>query len=322
MKLAVVFPGQGSQRVGMGQDWMNHAEASAVFEKAESSLGFLLSKLCFEGPEGELRLTTNTQPAILATSIAIYRSLLEALRLRSIAFSPAYFAGHSLGEYTALVAAETLSVADALTTVRERGRLMQVAVPAGEGAMAAIIGLDPAQIGAINREVSSELNAVLDIANFNSPEQTVVSGHASAVAEALPRYTAAGAKRVAELPVSAPFHSALMTPAADGLKPILGSLPFKVPTVPVISNLAVQPYPDDPSQYQLLLHAQIFNPVRWVETMHYFAAQGVTHLLEVGPGKVLRMLAVKTNRELQSMNIELEADIEGVAAWLSGAEAS
>lgn len=322
MKLAVVFPGQGSQHVGMGRDWMNHAEARDVFEKAESSLGLLLSTLCFDGPEGELRLTTNTQPAILATSIAIYCSLLETLRLRGVEFAPAYFAGHSLGEYTALVAAESLTVADALITVRERGRLMQAAVPPGEGAMAAVIGLDPAEIGVINREIASELNAVLDIANFNSPDQTVVSGHANAVAEALPRYTAAGAKRVAELPVSAPFHSALMTPAADGLKPILGSLPFKTPRTPVISNLAVQPYPEDPAQYHLLLHAQIFNPVRWVETMQYFAAQGVTHLLEVGPGKVLRMLAVKTNRELSSMNIEFEAELDGLVAWLQGAEAA
>ncbi len=252
MKLALMFPGQGSQHAGMGRDWLGHRAAQAVFEEADAVLGFSLSELCFEGPEEALRLTTNTQPAILATSIAIYRSLTEALEQQGIPFNPEFIAGHSLGEYSALVAARALTLADALLVVRERGRLMQVAVPVGAGAMAAVMGLDPAKISGINHGVTSELNAVLDIANFNSPEQTVVSGQAMAVHEAMPRYEAAGAKRVAELPVSAPFHSALMTPAADGLKPMLQSLPFAKTRVPVISNLAVQPYPDDPAQY---LHA-------------------------------------------------------------------
>jgi [acyl-carrier-protein] S-malonyltransferase len=321
MKLALLFPGQGSQHAGMGRDWLPHRAAQAVFEEADSVLGFGLSELCFDGPEDALRLTTNTQPAILATSIAMYRALTDTLIHRGIAFTADYYAGHSLGEYSALVAARALTLADALLIVRERGRLMQIAVPVGEGAMAAVMGLDPAQISSINHEVNSELNAVLDIANFNSPEQTVVSGHAKAVHEAMPRYAAAGAKRVAELPVSAPFHSALMTPAADGLKPMLQSLPFAKTLTPVISNLAVQPYPDDPAQYSMLLHAQIFNPVRWVETIQYFAANGVTHVLEIGPGKVLRMLSMKTCRELKAMNIELEADIEPLVAWLTASEA-
>jgi [acyl-carrier-protein] S-malonyltransferase len=322
LSLAVVFPGQGSQHTGMGRDWLAHPAALEVFDAADRALRFPLSALCFDGPEEELRLTENTQPAILATSYAIYRAAREALAARDLVLAPAYFAGHSLGEYTALVAAGALDLADALSTVRERGRLMQQAVPVGQGAMAAVSGLDPALIGAVNRDVASRLNAVLDIANYNSPEQTVVSGHAQAVAEALPLYTAAGAKRVTELPVSAPFHSTLMAPAADGLKPLLQALPFSATHVPVISNLAVQPYPADPVQYPLFLHAQIFNPVRWVETVQYFVAQGVTHVLEVGPGKVLRLLAVKTSRELKTLNIELEADLEALAAWLGAAGAA
>lgn len=322
MKLALMFPGQGSQHAGMGRDWLGHRAAQAVYEEADAVLGFKLSEMCFDGPEDALRLTTNTQPAILATSIAIYRALADMLSKQGISYAPAYFAGHSLGEYTALVAAQALTLADALLVVRERGRLMQVAVPVGEGAMAAVMGLDPAQISAINHEVAASTNAVLDIANFNSPEQTVVSGHATAVHEAMPQYEAAGAKRVAELPVSAPFHSALMTPAADALKPMLHSLAFAPTQAPVISNLAVQPYPDDPAHYSMLLHAQIFNPVRWVETVQYFAANGVTHVLEVGPGKVLRMLSMKTCRDIKAMNVELEADCAALVSWLSATEAA
>jgi len=310
MSLAVVFPGQGSQRVGMGRDWTLHPAAEQVFAEADKALGFSLSALCFDGPEEELKLTANQQPAILATSWAIYQVIEELLP------PVAFYAGHSLGEYTALVAAGALPFAQALNTVRERGRLMQEAVPAGEGAMAAVIGLAAEQISEINSQVVADKGLVLDIANLNSPDQIVVSGDANAVAIAMEHYQGAGAKRVVELPVSAPFHSALMVPAADALKPRLMSLDFTPPQVPVIANLTVQPYPGDPAQCPLLLHAQIFNPVRWAETLHYFVAEGVTRLLEVGPGKVLRMLAVKTTRELSAFNIEHEIDREKLASWL------
>ena len=316
MKLAVVFPGQGSQRVGMGQDWLAQPAAADVFAQADAALGFPLSQLCFAGPEDELKLTANQQPALLTVSWAIYNCIREQLP------QPAYFAGHSLGEYTALVAAGALSFADALATVRLRGQLMQVAVPAGEGAMAAVLGLAADAVAEINRQVSHELNAVLDIANYNSLEQLVVSGAAAAVARALPLYQAAGAKRVVELPVSAPFHSALMVPAADGLKPRLDGLPFRPAQVPVIANLTVQPYPADPLEYPLLLHAQIFNPVRWTETVQYLAASGVTHMLEVGAGKVLRMLAVKITKDLKTTNIEYLTELAQLQSWLAEAEAA
>jgi len=323
MSLAVVFPGQGSQRVGMGQDWLIHESAGSVFAAADlvlqHDLGFALSTLCFAGPEEELRLTANCQPAILTASLAAYRVLEEELKERGAALTPAYFAGHSLGEYTALVAAGALSLEDAAVTVHERGRLMQEAVPPGEGAMAAVFGLDVETLDAISRQVAAELNSVLEIANFNSPEQIVVSGSAQAVALASERYTAAGAKRVVELPVSAPFHCALMVPAADGLKPRLTTLEFAVPHVPVVANLTVQPYPADTVEYAKILHAQIFNPVRWTETVQYFAMHKVTHLLEVGPGKVLRGLAMKTARELKTMNLESEADLGAVANWVAEA---
>jgi [acyl-carrier-protein] S-malonyltransferase len=319
MNLAVVFPGQGSQRVGMGQDWLIHESAGSVFAAADQALGFPLGHLCFAGPEEELKLTANTQPAILTASIAAYRVLEQELNARGVALTPAYFAGHSLGEYTALVAAGALGLVDAVATVHERGRLMQEAVPPGEGAMAAVFGLDVETLDAISRQVALELNSVLEIANFNSPEQIVVSGSAVAVALASERYTAAGAKRVVELAVSAPFHCTLMVPAADGLKPRLTALEFAVPRIPVVANLTVQPYPADTMEYAKILHAQIFNPVRWTETVQFFAMNHVTHLLEVGPGKVLRGLAMKTARELKTMNLESEADLGRVADWAAGA---
>jgi [acyl-carrier-protein] S-malonyltransferase len=230
----------------------------------------------------------------------------------------AYFAGHSLGEYSALVSAGALDFADAVVTVRERGRLMQEAVPQGEGKMAAVIGLSAEKIAAINREVAASHSSVLDIANFNHPEQIVVSGAAAAVDAAMPRYTEAGAQRVVELPVSAPFHSSLMLPAADKLRPRLRMLNFRPCSVPVIANLTVQPYPQDPLQAPMLLHAQIFNPVRWTETIQYFEAQGVTHMLEVGPGKVLRGLAAKTTKNISAMNLDAESELPAVKEWLSG----
>ncbi len=310
MSLAVVFPGQGSQRVSMGRDWANLPAAGEVFEAADRALGYAISTLCFDGPEEELRLTANQQPAILTASYAAFQTIRDDL-------PPAvYFAGHSLGEYTALVAAGALSFEDAVTTVHERGRLMQEAVPPGQGAMAAVLRLATAQIEEINQDVSRRLGQDLVVANFNSPEQTVVSGSAAAVREAIPLYEQAGAKRVVELPVSAPFHSPLMVPAADRLKPRLKSLSFAATRTPVIANLTVEPYPADPAQYPLLLHAQIFNPVRWVETCEYLAAHGVTHLLEVGPGKVLRMLTVKTVRDMKTCNVDREEDRAQLAEWV------
>jgi [acyl-carrier-protein] S-malonyltransferase len=294
----------------MGQDWAGLPAAGDAFQAADRALGYAISALCFDGPEEELKLTANQQPAILTVSYAAFQVIREELP------PIAYFAGHSLGEYTALVAAGALGFEDAVATVHERGRLMQEAVPPGEGAMAAVLRLSTEQIEEINQDVSRRLGQDLVVANFNSPEQTVVSGSAAAVREAIPLYEQAGARRVVELPVSAPFHSPLMVPAADGLKPRLEALSFAPPRTPVISNLTVEPYPSDPAQYPLLLHAQIFNPVRWAETCEYLAAHGVTHLLEVGPGKVLRMLAVKTVRDMGACNVDQEPDRARLAEWL------
>jgi [acyl-carrier-protein] S-malonyltransferase len=299
----------------MGRDWEIHHAAKRTYELADQALGYSISGLCFDGPEDELKLTANQQPAILATSIAMWEVI------KDIVPEPAFMAGHSLGEYTALVASGALSLEDAVTTVHERGKLMQEAVPPGQGAMAAIIGLGNEKITEINQQVTSELDAELDCANFNNPEQTVVSGSAIAVEAAIPKYKEAGAKRVVELPVSAPFHSGLMVPAADGLKPRLQQLSFSEPRVPVVANLTVQPYPADTAQYPLLLHAQIFNAVRWTETVQLFAARGVTHLLEVGPGKVLRMLVPKITKEIKAFNIDVEADREKLAEWLEQMQA-
>jgi [acyl-carrier-protein] S-malonyltransferase len=311
MSLAVVFPGQGSQRIGMGQDWMDIPAVAQTFAEADAVLGFALSRLCFEGPEEELRLTSNLQPAILCASIAIWRAICK--RLPSVSC----MAGHSLGEYSALVASEALEFADALRIVQQRGSLMQEAVPAGTGAMAAVIGLDVQTIREINTAVQARLaGRVVTVANFNSPEQAVVSGHADAVQTAMQDYTEAGAKRVIELPVSAPFHCELMLPAADGLKPLLESAKFNPTRVPVLANLTVAPYPSDVSQYPMLLHAQIFNPVRWTDTLAWFGSHGVTDLLEVGPGKVLRMLTVKTTKDIRTANIDNRTELEVLEAWL------
>ena len=315
MSLAVVFPGQGSQRVGMGRDWLFHPAAQTVFDAADSALGYSISSLCFDGPEEDLKLTANQQPAILTVSYAIYQVIKDMLP------PVARMAGHSLGEYTALVASGALAFTDAVRTVHERGKLMQEAVPEGQGAMAAVIGLDANKVVEINQEITTMLDAELDCANFNSPDQVVVSGSAIAVEAAMPKYSEAGAKRVVPLPVSAPFHSGLMVPAADGLKPTLDSLAFRAPQVPVVANLTVQEYPADTGDYPKLLHAQIFNPVRWQETILLFAARGVNALLEVGPGKVLRTLVPKITKDIKGNNIELEASREALGDWLSGLDA-
>ncbi len=281
-RLAFVFPGQGSQRVGMGQAWAAaHEEARDAFAEADAALSEPLSRLCFAGPEEDLQLTRNTQPAILAVSVAIHRALAARTALR-----PALVAGHSLGEYSALVAAGALEFADALRLVRRRGELMQEAVPVGEGAMAAILGLDAAAVEAVAAAASSagELCAV---ANYNAPEQTVVAGHRAAVERAMALARERGAKRALPLPVSAPFHSPLMRPARERLAPRLAATEFRDPAVPVVVNVDAAPVATAAGARDAL-GRQVDQAVRWVESVRWMAGEGgIEMFVEIGPGAVL-----------------------------------
>ena len=280
--LVLLFPGQGSQSVGMGKALSEGSPAArAVFDEADAVLGFPISRLCFEGPEEELRLTANTQPAILAHSIAALRDLEARFpeRLEGAAFA----AGHSLGEYSASVAAGSLSLADALRLVRERGRVMQQAVPPGVGAMAAILGLEPEAVERACRESAN--GEVVEPANFNSPEQTVIAGHAAAVARACERCTAMGAKRAMPLPVSAPFHCSLMAPARDRMRPLLEAASFRDARFPIVTNADARPE-SKPAALRDALVRQIAGPVRWLESVRRLAADGVDRGIEIGPGKV------------------------------------
>ena len=266
----------------MGRDLFSQfAEARAVFDAADDALGEKLSRMCFEGPEESLILTANTQPAVLAVSIAAHAVF------GARAPPPAFAAGHSLGEYSALVAAGALGLASALRAVRERGRLMQQAVPPAEGAMAAVIGLAPETIEQICERVCA--GRVLEPANYNSPEQTVIAGHADAVERAAAAMEGAGAKRVIRLQVSAPFHCSLMKPIEPRLQQVLGGISFAAPRYPVISNVEAKPNADRDRIVPLLLE-QVHRPVRWVESVQQMRREGVTHFVELGPGKVLRGL--------------------------------
>src|SRR5215475_14016961 len=296
MKIAFLFPGQGSQFVGMGRDlYDNHPAARDIFFEADAALGFPLSKLIFEGPEDQLKLTEHTQPAILTVSVAATRVLAE----RGI--SPTFAAGHSLGEYSAHVAAGTLKFADAVRTVRNRGRYMQQAVPAGEGAMAAILGLNANLIAEICAQASDQLTplptipeaktfddklAVVSPANLNSPDQTVISGAEGAVHLAADLCKQAGAKLTVMCSVSAPFHCALMQPAQDLLAKDLESLAFTDPSIPVAANVDARLVTRAADVRDCLIR-QVTGAVRWVECIQLLAAQGATHFIEVGPGKVL-----------------------------------
>jgi [acyl-carrier-protein] S-malonyltransferase len=277
---AWIFPGQGSQKVGMGRAWAERfPEARAVFDEANAALGFDLAALCWQGPESDLQLTANTQPAILAVSIAVER----VLRQRGLA--PAAVAGHSLGEYSAHVAAGTLALAEALRLVRRRGELMQAAVPVGVGAMAAVIGLDAAGAAAL-ADAAAE-GEVCAVANFNSPEQTVLAGHRGAIERAVARAKEHGAKRALPLPVSAPFHCSLMAPARLGLAPDLARAEFADPAVPVVVNIDAGAVRDGAAARDALMR-QIDGPVRWVESVRYLWGElGVRRFVEVGPGSVL-----------------------------------
>jgi [acyl-carrier-protein] S-malonyltransferase len=281
-KAAFVFPGQGSQKVGMGRAWADASEeARRTFEEADEVLGFPLSRLCWEGPEEELGLTTNTQPALLATSIAIYR----ALPSQGFFVEPVAMAGHSLGEYSALVAADVLDFADALRLVRRRGELMQDAVPVGVGAMAAFIGLDDQAVAAVAEEAAQ--GEVCAVANYNSPGQTVIAGHKAAVDRAVAMARERGARKAQLLPVSAPFHSPLMRPAREGMAGELAKVDFRAPRVPVVSNVDAVPVIDGDAARDALVR-QIDGPVRWVESVTWMAQEaGVGTFLEIGPGNVL-----------------------------------
>ncbi len=285
-KIAFIFPGQGAQKVGMGRVWAEaSAEARAAFAEADEALGFPLSRLCWEGPEEELGLTENTQPALVATAIAVHRALGElAPELQPIAL-----AGHSLGEYSALVAAGALGFADALRLVRKRGQLMQEAVPVGVGAMAAIIGMDPAAIAAVAADAatSGDGSEVCAVANLNGPAQTVLAGHKGAIDRAVALAKERGARKATLLAVSAPFHSPLMRPAREGLAPMLAATPFADPRIPVVSNVDAAPVTTGAAAREAL-ERQIDSPVRWVESVQWMEdTAGVEVFVEVGPGNVL-----------------------------------
>jgi [acyl-carrier-protein] S-malonyltransferase len=314
-KVAFVFPGQASQQPGMGKELAEkYPVAQAVFDEADKALGFSISKMCFEGSEEELKLTANTQPAILTVSVAAYR----VLEQKGIA--PDYVAGHSLGEYSALVAVGSLKFADAVKLVRKRGTYMQEAVPAGQGAMAAIMGVSPAVVmDACKRAAEAE---VCGPANLNSPEQTVISGHAGAVKRAVEIASQLGAKRSMVLAVSAPFHSALMMPAQQKLEKDLSAIQFGELQVPLVTNVDADTIRDGNEARNALVR-QVSMPVRWEESMRLLLDEGVNTFVEVGPGRVLTGLMRQIERSVATLNVEdeksLQATIEKIAAAKSDA---
>jgi len=305
---AWIFPGQGSQKVGMGRAWAERfPEARSTFSEASEALGFDVAALCWEGPESELQLTANTQPAILTVSIAIERVL------RSLGLAPAAVAGHSLGEYSAHVAAGTLPLGEALRLVRRRGELMQEAVPVGVGAMAAVLGLDAERAGVLAAAAAGD--EVCAVANFNAPEQTVLAGHRSAVERAVAMARDHGAKRALPLPVSAPFHCPLMAPAREGLAPDLAAVPFADPRWPVIVNIDARPVQDGGAARDALVR-QIDGPVRWVESVRCLWEElGIRRFVEVGPGNVLSGLVRRILPEAETLAL---AEPDALDQWVAG----
>jgi [acyl-carrier-protein] S-malonyltransferase len=313
MAAAFTFPGQGSQAVGMGKDLADaFPEARMVFQEVDDALGENLSKLIWEGPEEMLTLTANAQPALMAVSLAAVRAL-EA-RGFSLKDKVAYVAGHSLGEYSALAAAGFVSVADAARLLRIRGNAMQAAVPAGDGAMAAIIGLEQADVEAACAEAAK--SSVCQIANDNGGGQLVISGAKAAVELAAKLCTEKGAKRALMLQVSAPFHSALMAPAANVMRDALAGVTKNLPVVPVVSNVSVAPS-SDPDEIARRLVEQVTGRVRWRETVEWFGANGVTTLYEIGAGKVLSGLARRINRDIATASVGTAAEVEAALAVLA-----
>ena len=313
MAVAFTFPGQGSQAVGMGKDLADaFPEARRVFQEVDDALGESLSRLIWEGPEETLTLTANAQPALMAVSLAAIRALES--RGFSLKDRVAYVAGHSLGEYSALAAAGFVSVADAARLLRIRGNAMQAAVPAGEGAMAAIIGLEQADVEAACAEAGK--SSVCQIANDNGGGQLVISGAKAAVELAARLCTEKGAKRALMLQVSAPFHSALMAPAADVMREALAGVAKNAPVVPVVSNVSVTPS-SDPDEIARRLVDQVTGRVRWRETVEWFGANGVGTLYEIGAGKVLSGLARRINRDIATASVGTAAEVEATLAALA-----
>jgi [acyl-carrier-protein] S-malonyltransferase len=302
---ALLFPGQGSQRVGMGKELAIASPiAKQTYDEADAAIGFQLSQICFEGPEDQLVLTKHTQPAILATSIAVFRTL----RDKGLEFD--IVAGHSLGEWTALVAAGAISLGDAVRLTHLRGQYMQDAVPVGQGAMAALIGLDLAKTRALC-EASSQPGEPVEPANMNGAGQIVISGATAAVDRAIAGSKAAGAKLAKKLPVSAPFHCSLMKPAADKLAAAMASLEIKAPSVPVVANVTAEPT-QDPARIKQLLVQQVTAPVRWEESIQYLAKSGVTTAYELGSGAVLKGLV---KRIADSISVTTIGEPHEVAAF-------
>jgi [acyl-carrier-protein] S-malonyltransferase len=307
--VAFLFPGQGSQYPGMGKDLAeNFPAAKEVFEEADEALGFSISKLCFDGPAEALQLTENTQPAILTVSVAALRALESAGTEK-----PAFVAGHSLGEYSALVAAGAIGLAEAVRTVRARGRYMQEAVPAGEGAMAAVLGASLETIEQVCAEVRGD--QVCAPANINSANQIVIAGNSEAVDRAAEGLKAAGAKRVVKLNVSAPFHCALMMPAQQRLAADLAELSLDELSVPLISNVDAIAITKAADARDSLIR-QVSSPVRWLESMNLLLAGGVIRFVEIGPGKVLSGLMRQINREATCLNVEESAGVAAAGAGL------
>jgi [acyl-carrier-protein] S-malonyltransferase len=303
-KIAFLFPGQGSQAVGMGRELAERFPiAASTFSEADEACGFPLSKLCFEGPDDELKLTENTQPAILTASVAALRVLVAH------GVEPAVAGGHSLGEWSAQVAAGTLSFPDAVRAVKARGRAMQQAVPAGQGAMAAVLQLDATQVAEACAEAAQETGQTVTAANLNSPGQTVISGAAVAVEKAVALCKAKGARRAVMLPVSAPFHCALMQPAQEEVARVLANLQMNEPRIPVAANVTGRLVTTAEAARAALI-SQVTGAVRWVDCVHALAGAGATVFVEVGPGKVLSGLMRQIDPAQKALNVEDVGSLE------------
>lgn len=313
-KIAFLFPGQGSQTVGMGRALAEaFPTAAATFAEADDALGFPLSRIFLDGPDEDLRLTENTQPAILTVSVAVWRVLAEH------GVTPALAAGHSLGEWSAHVAAGTLSFPDAVRAVKARGRSMQTAVPAGEGAMAAILALAADQVAEACAEAATATGSVVSAANFNSPDQTVISGAKAAVEKAAELCKARGARKTVMLPVSAPFHCALMQPAQEDVKAFLNGIALSDPTIPVAANVSGRLVTTAEAAREALIQ-QVTGTVHWAGCIQALTAGGAEVFVEAGPGKVLTGLLRQIDRSLKCLNVEDPASLEKTLAELAAAE--